>query len=272
MLLALNLLSSGLKAATSTPSKALNVQQRQLQHFTTETAACRPRSSSTWRCPTRPWCGRSTGPLSCCSPSSTPPTRPARLRRRVGVGCASRCRALAGYQELGRINLEIDRIYHRELRVGQQSARPASLMLSSSAESRAARPDRPGVPLADRRLRGCAAEDERLLRPAGGQRASPRAPPWSGWRSLALIEQLTHDAFERTVLQRAGRAHPPHDLRPGQPAAGPARRGAVMERQIEASQHEIARVASSWTTRHASIEADLRARYTARLARSTRCR
>jgi signal transduction histidine kinase len=269
MLLALNLLSSGLKDAYFDSIEVLNVQQRQLQHFNTETARLQAAIQQYLAVPDEALVRQIDGAteLLFAELDTTDKTR-ADYADELASLRQSLQSFVAGYQELKRINLEIDRIYHRELlESAQQSARLLSLMLSSSAESKGQTLIGPASrslidAFVDALLKMNAYYARREVNVSLATRTSlERVAQLS-----PLIEQLTHDAFEREVLRELGERTHRMISGLGSLQRAYARRGAVMERQIEASQRDIARVASSLDERHAGIEAELRARYTSRLS------
>ncbi len=269
MLLALNLLSSGLKDAYFDSIEVLNVQQRQLQHFNTETARLQAAIQQYLAVPDEALVRQIDGAteLLFAELDTTDKTR-ADYADELASLRQSLQSFVAGYQELKRINLEIDRIYHRELlESAQQSARLLSLMLSSSAESKGQTLIGPASrslidAFVDALLKMNAYYARREVNVSLATRTSlERVAQLSG-----LIEQLTHDAFERAVLRDLGERTHRMISGLGSLQRAYARRAAVMERQIEASQRDIARVASSLDERHAGIEAELRARYTSRLS------
>ena len=269
MLLALNLLSSGLKDAYFDSIEVLNVQQRQLQHFNTETARLQAAIQQYLAVPDEALVRQIDGAteLLFAELDTTDKTR-ADYADELASLRQSLQSFVAGYQELKRINLEIDRIYHRELlESAQQSARLLSLMLSSSAESKGQTLIGPASrslidAFVDALLKMNAYYARREVNVSLATRTSlERVAQLS-----PLIEQLTHDAFERAVLRDLGERTHRMISGLGSLQRAYARRAAVMERQIEASQRDIARVASSLDERHAGIEAELRARYTSRLS------
>ena len=269
MLLALNLLSSGLKDAYFDSIEVLNVQQRQLQHFNTETARLQAAIQQYLAVPDEALVRQIDGAteLLFAELDTTDKTR-ADYASELASLRQSLQSFVAGYQELKRINLEIDRIYHRELlESAQQSARLLSLMLSSSAESKGQTLTGPASrslidAFVDALLKMNAYYARREVNVSLATRTSlERVAQLS-----PLIEQLTHDAFERAVLRDLGERTHRMISGLGSLQRAYARRAAVMERQIEASQRDIARVASSLDERHAGIEAELRARYTSRLS------
>jgi hypothetical protein len=269
MLLALNLLSSGLKDAYFDSIEALNVQQRQLQHFNTETARLQAAIQQYLAVPDEALVRQIDGAteLLFAELDTTDKTR-ADYADELASLRQSLQSFVAGYQELKRINLEIDRIYHRELlESAQQSARLLSLMLSSSAENTGQTLIGPASrslidAFVDALLKMNAYYARREVNVSLATRTSlERVAQLS-----PLIEQLTHDAFERAVLRDLGERTHRMISGLGSLQRAYARRAAVMERQIEASQRDIARVASSLDERHAGIEAELRARYTSRLS------
>ncbi len=269
MLLALNLLSSGLKDAYFDSIEVLNVQQRQLQHFNTETARLQAAIQQYLAVPDEALVRQIDGAteLLFAELDTTDKTR-ADYADELASLRQSLQSFVAGYQELKRINLEIDRIYHRELlESAQQSARLLSLMLSRSAENTGQTLIGPASrslidAFVDALLKMNAYYARREVNVSLATRTSlERVAQLSG-----LIEQLTHDAFERAVLRDLGERTHRMISGLGSLQRAYARRAAVMERQIEASQRDIARVASSLDERHAGIEAELRARYTSRLS------
>lgn len=269
MLLALNLLSSGLKDAYFDSIEVLNVQQRQLQHFNTETARLQAAIQQYLAVPDEALVRQIDGAteLLFAELDTTDKTR-ADYADELASLRQSLQSFVAGYQELKRINLEIDRIYHRELlESAQQSARLLSLMLSSSAENKGQTLIGPASrslidAFVDALLKMNAYYARREVNVSLATRTSlERVAQLS-----PLIEQLTHDAFERAVLRDLGERTHRMISGLGSLQRAYARRAAVMERQIEASQRDIARVASSLDERHAGIEAELRARYTSRLS------
>ena len=269
MLLALNLLSSGLKDAYFDSIEVLNVQQRQLQHFNTETARLQAAIQQYLAVPDEALVRQIDGAteLLFAELDTTDKTR-ADYADELASLRQSLQSFVAGYQELKRINLEIDRIYHRELlESAQQSARLLSLMLSRSAENTGQTLIGPASrslidAFVDALLKMNAYYARREVNVSLATRTSlERVAQLS-----PLIEQLTHDAFERAVLRDLGERTHRMISGLGSLQRAYARRGAVMERQIEASQRDIARVASSLDERHAGIEAELRARYTSRLS------
>ncbi|MBP7625827.1 MAG: HAMP domain-containing protein, partial [Zoogloea sp.] len=269
MLLALNLLSSGLKDAYFDSIEVLNVQQRQLQHFNTETARLQAAIQQYLAVPDEALVRQIDGAteLLFAELDTTDKTR-ADYADELASLRQSLQSFVAGYQELKRINLEIDRIYHRELlESAQQSARLLSLMLSRSAENTGQTLIGPASrslidAFVDALLKMNAYYARREVNVSLATRTSlERVAQLS-----PLIEQLTHDAFERAVLRDLGERTHRMISGLGSLQRAYARRAAVMERQIEASQRDIARVASSLDERHAGIEAELRARYTSRLS------
>lgn len=269
MLLALNLLSSGLKDAYFDSIEVLNVQQRQLQHFNTETARLQAAIQQYLAVPDEAQVRQIDGAteLLFAELDTTDKTR-ADYADELASLRQSLQSFVAGYQELKRINLEIDRIYHRELlESAQQSARLLSLMLSRSAENTGQTLIGPASrslidAFVDALLKMNAYYARREVNVSLATRTSlERVAQLS-----PLIEQLTHDAFERAVLRDLGERTHRMISGLGSLQRAYARRAAVMERQIEASQRDIARVASSLDERHAGIEAELRARYTSRLS------
>ena len=269
MLLALNLLSSGLKDAYFDSIEVLNVQQRQLQHFTTETARLQAAIQQYLAVPDEALVRQIDGAteLLFAELDTTDKTR-ADYADELASLRQSLQSFVAGYQELKRINLEIDRIYHRELlESAQQSARLLSLMLSRSAENTGQTLIGPASrslidAFVDALLKMNAYYARREVNVSLATRTSlERVAQLS-----PLIEQLTHDAFERAVLRDLGERTHRMISGLGSLQRAYARRAAVIERQIEASQRDIARVASSLDERHAGIEAELRARYTSRLS------
>lgn len=269
MLLALNLLSSGLKDAYFDSIEVLNVQQRQLQHFNTETARLQAAIQQYLAVPDEALVRQIDGAteLLFAELDTTDKTR-ADYADELASLRQSLQSFVAGYQELKRINLEIDRIYHRELlESAQQSARLLSLMLSRSAENTGQTLIGPASrslidAFVDALLKMNAYYARREVNVSLATRTSlERVAQLS-----PLIEQLTHDAFEREVLRELGERTHRMISGLGSLQRAYARRAAVMERQIEASQRDIARVASSLDERHAGIEAELRARYTSRLS------
>lgn len=269
MLLALNLLSSGLKDAYFDSIEVLNVQQRQLQHFNTETARLQAAIQQYLAVPDEALVRQIDGAteLLFAELDTTDKTR-ADYADELASLRQSLQSFVAGYQELKRINLEIDRIYHRELlESAQQSARLLSLMLSRSAENTGQTLIGPASrslidAFVDALLKMNAYYARREVNVSLATRTSlERVAQLS-----PLIEQLTHDAFERAVLRDLGERTHRMISGLGSLQRAYARRAAVIERQIEASQRDIARVASSLDERHAGIEAELRARYTSRLS------
>ncbi len=269
MLLALNLLSSGLKDAYFDSIEVLNVQQRQLQHFNTETARLQAAIQQYLAVPDEALVRQIDGAteLLFAELDTTDKTR-ADYADELASLRQSLQSFVVGYQELKRINLEIDRIYHRELlESAQQSARLLSLMLSRSAENTGQTLIGPASrslidAFVDALLKMNAYYARREVNVSLATRTSlERVAQLS-----PLIEQLTHDAFERAVLRDLGERTHRMISGLGSLQRAYARRAAVMERQIEASQRDIARVASSLDERHAGIEAELRARYTSRLS------
>lgn len=269
MLLALNLLSGGLKGAYFDSIETLNLQQRQLQHFKTETARLQASIRQYLTVPDEALVRQIDGATEqlFAELDTAEKTRGdyadelASLRQSLQT-------FVGGYHELKRINLEIDRIYHSELlEAAQQSARLLSLMLSSSAENKGQALIGPASrslidAFVDALLKMNAYYARREVKVSLATRTSlERVAQLS-----PLIEQLTRNAFERAVLRDLGQRTHRMISGLGSLQRAYARRGEVMERQIEASQHDIARVASSLDARYASIEADLRARYTFRLA------
>jgi len=269
MLLALNLLSSGLKAAYFDSIEALNLQQRQLQHFKTETARLQASIRQYLAVPDEALVRQIDGATEqlFAELDSTGKSRADYAKELSSLRLSLRS-FVGGYHELKRINLEIDRIYHSELlESAQQSARLLSLMLSSSAENKGQTLIGPASrslidAFVDALLKMNAYYARREVNVSLATRTSlERVAQLS-----PLIEQLTHNTFERAVLRDLGERTHRMISGLGSLQRAYARRGEVMARQIEASQHDIARVASSLDERYASIEAELRARYTYRLA------
>lgn len=269
MLLALNLLSSTLKDAYFDSIEALNLQQRQLQHFKTETARLQASIRQYLAIPDESLVRQIDGATELLFAALDTAEK---SRGDYADELASLRQSLrsfvGGYHELKRINLEIDRIYHSELlESGQQSARLLSLMLSSSAENKGQTLIGPASrslidAFVDALLKMNAYYARREVNVSLATRTSlERVAQLS-----PLIEQLTHNEFERAVLRDLGERTHRMISGLGSLQRAYARRGDVMERQIEASQHDIARVASSLDARYAGIEASLRARYTSRLA------
>ncbi|WP_298603697.1 ATP-binding protein [Zoogloea sp.] len=269
MLLVLNLLSSTLKDAYFDSIEALNLQQRQLQHFKTETARLQASIRQYLAMPEESLVRQIDGATEQLFAALDTAEK---SRGDYADELASLRQSLrsfvGGYHELKRINLEIDRIYHSELlESGQQSARLLSLMLSSSAENKGQTLIGPASrslidAFVDALLKMNAYYARREVNVSLATRTSlERVAQLS-----PLIEQLTHNAFERAVLRDLGERTHRMISGLGSLQRAYARRGEVMERQIEASQHDIARIASSLDERYGGIEASLRARYTSRLA------
>ena len=269
LLLALDLVSNGLKDAYFDSIEALNVQHRQLQHFNTETARLQAAIRQYLAAPDETLVRQidvATGQL----------FAELEARQQVRGSDAAELASLrqslrsfvGGYEELKRINVEIERIYHSELLApGQHSARLLSLLLNTSADNRGRALIAPATrSLIDAFVDALLKMNAYYARREVNVSLATRTALERVAQLSPLIEQLTHSEFERTVLR---------DLRErthrmisglGSLQRAYARRGAVMERQIEASQQEIARGAASLDARHADIEAALRARYTRRMA------
>ena len=232
MLLALNLLSSTLKDAYFDSIEALNLQQRQLQHFKTETARLQASIRQYLAIPDESLVRQIDGATELLFAALDTAEK---SRGDYADELASLRQSLrsfvGGYHELKRINLEIDRIYHSELlESGQQSARLLSLMLSSSAEAKGQTLIGPASrslidAFVDALLKMNAYYARRELNVSLATRTSlERVAQLS-----PLIGQLTHNEFERAVLRDLGERTHRMISGLGSLQRAYARRGDVME-------------------------------------------
>lgn len=269
LLLLLSLLSGIVKDGYFSAIEQLNTQQRQLQHFNTETARLQASIRQYLTSSDESLMhqiDRSTEQL--FNKLSNKEQESSEYAESIGLLRNALQTFMTGYHELKRVNTEIDRTYQSELLApSQQAASLITLILNSTSQHKGQTLIGPAS------LTLISAFNDALLKMntyyAKRETNISLATRTSLERVAQLapvLEQLASNEIERRALQELKSRIHTMISGLGSLQRTYANRANIMELKIEASQAVIASAADSIDKRYASIEQDLRASQSRKLA------